>query len=492
MQTASPFFRPTLETALRAALSHLENLDQSSVAATTDLHTLRSKLARPLAEGGLEPQQVVDELVADVEGGILGFAGGRFFGWVVGGSLPAALAADWLTAAWDQNAVLYASGPAAAVVEEVAGAWLKDILGLPQQASFAFVSGCQMAHLTCLASARHALLKQRGWDVEEQGLYGAPRIRILAGSAAHGSIVRAVRMLGLGRAQITRVPADRVGRIGADELRECLEADPASPTIVVLQAGDINTGAFDDFDALIPMARSHGAWVHVDGAFGLWAAASPQYKRFTNGVERADSWATDGHKWLNVPFDCGYAFVAHPGAHRAAMSHQASYLAFDDAARDATHWVPEWSRRARGFPTYAALRQLGRNGVANLVERCCGHAHSLVTRIGQLPGVEVLCEPTINQGLVRFLDPKPDASESDHARRTDQVIAAILATGEALFSGSDWNGHRVMRVSVCNWQTSETDVDRAVAAGAQALTSIDQQVSTTSAGTERGPISQSR
>ena len=422
-----------------------------------------------MTDEGVLAEQVVDELIADVEGGILGFAGGRFFGWVVGGSLPAALAADWLTAAWDQNAVLYASGPAAAVVEEVAGAWLKEILRLPQHASFAFVSGCQMAHLTCLGAARHALLKQRGWDVEELGLYGAPRIRILAGRAAHGSIMRAVRMLGMGRAQIALIPTDRLGRMRAYELEKQLEADQASPTIVVMQAGEINTGGFDDFDVLIPMAKKRGAWVHVDGAFGLWAAASPQYNQFTKGVEHADSWATDGHKWLNVPFDCGYAFVAHPDAHRAAMSHQASYLSFDDAARDATHWVPEWSRRARGFPTYAALRQLGREGIANLVERCCAHARSLVTRIGQLPGVEVLCEPTINQGLLRFLDPKPDAVEPDHGRRTDQVIAAILATGEALFSGSDWNGHRVMRVSVCNWQTSDPDVERAVAAVAQVL-----------------------
>ena len=427
----------------------------------------------PLGDEGLPADQVIAELAAASQGGIIGFAGGRFFGWVVGGSLPAALGADWLTSAWDQNAVLYASGPAAALVEEIAGEWLKDILGLPRQASFAFVSGCQMAHLTCLASARHALLEQYGWDVEQQGLYGAPRIRILTSDQRHGSIERALRLLGMGRAQLATLATDGIGRIQTDALKNAFENAPPSPTIAVLQAGDINTGAFDNFETLIPIAKKHGAWVHIDGAFGLWAAASPQHEHLLKGVEQADSWATDGHKWLNVPFDCGYAFVAHPESHRAAMSHQASYLSFADDARDPTHWVPEWSRRARGFPTYAALRQLGRTGVASLVERCCAHARSLVTRIGHLPGAEIVCEPQINQGLIRFLDPRPGASEADHARRTDQVIAAIQATGEAFFTGSDWKGRRVMRVSVCNWQTSDNDVERAVAAASKAIASFE-------------------
>jgi glutamate/tyrosine decarboxylase-like PLP-dependent enzyme len=471
MANLDPQFLKTLAAAFDGAVEHLGGLGRSSVAATVDRQTLSQRLRRPLTAAGVPPKQVVAELVNDVEGGILGFAGGRFFGWVVGGSLPAALAADWLTAAWDQNAVLYASGPAAAIVEEVVGEWLKDVLGLPAMASFALVSGCQMAHATCLAAARHSLLAKRGWDVEQQGLFGAPKIRILANNQRHGSIERAVRLLGIGLSQIDDLATDRQGRLQKDALEEALRKDADAPTIVLLQAGDINTGAFDQFEELIPLARRYGAWVHVDGAFGLWAAASPRYRNLTRGVEAADSWATDGHKWLNVPFDCGYAVVAEPEAHRAAMSHRATYLthADDSEARDQFDWNPEWSRRARGFPSYAAFRQLGRDGVASLVEGCCQHARSLVTGIGSLPGVEVLSEPVINQGLLRFVDPKPGARDRDHDRRTEEVIAAIAAGGEALFTGSTWNGIRVMRVSVCNWQTTERDVQRAIAAVASVL-----------------------
>jgi glutamate/tyrosine decarboxylase-like PLP-dependent enzyme len=455
----------------RIAEAYLANLESASVASTVDLKTLRLRLGKELASHGLPAEQVIHDLVADVEGGILGSAGGRFYGWVIGGSLPAALAADWLTATWDQNAGTYACAPAAAVVEEVAGAWLKQILGLPAQATFALVNGCQMAHVTCLAAARNGVLAQHGWDVEQKGLWGAPAIRIVSSDQRHGTVEGAVRLLGMGRQQIIDVATDKFGHVLPEALREELQRSSGSPVIVVLQAGDINTGAYDNLELLIPMAKSHGAWVHIDGAFGLWAGASPRLAHFVKGVERADSWATDGHKWLNVPYDCGYAFVAHPEPHQAAMSLRASYLTHDADARDQIDWNPEWSRRARGFPTYAALRQLGREGVADLIERCCRHAHSIATRIGQLPGAELLCEPTINQGLVRFLDPRPGAVEADHARRTDETIAAILATGEAFFTGSNWKGHRVMRISVCNWQTTENDVSRAVAAVEKAMQS---------------------
>jgi glutamate/tyrosine decarboxylase-like PLP-dependent enzyme len=317
-----------------------------------------------------------------------------------------------------------------------------------------------MAHVTCLAAARHALLEQRGWNVEQEGLAGSPAIRILTSTEKHGTTVRAIRLLGLGEKHIVDLPADPQGRLIPSALQQALQADPTAPTIVVLQAGDLNIGAYDDFATLIPIAKQHGAWVHIDGAFGLWAAASPRFRHLLAGAENADSWTTDGHKWLNVPYDCGYAFVADSKAHRAAMSQRAAYLTHADNARDQLDWNPEYSRRGRGFATYAALRQLGKAGIAALIDRTCDHAHALVTRIGSLPHAEVLWEPTINQGLVRFLDPSPTAGDDAHDRFTDRIIAKILSSGEAFFTGTTWRGRRAMRVSVCNWQTSSQDVDR--------------------------------
>jgi aromatic-L-amino-acid decarboxylase len=382
--------------------------------------------------------------------------------------------ADWLTSVWQQNSALYACSPAAAVVEETVGTWLKEILCLPESASFALVTGCQMAHVTCLAAARHALLRNLGWDVESEGMFGAPAIRILSSSERHGSFERAVRLLGFGQSHVKLLPVDDQGRLIAEALEEELKKGSAAPTLVLLQAGDINIGAYDDFEQLIPIAKRYAAWVHVDGAFGLWAGASPRLRHLVKGIAAADSWATDGHKWLNVPFDSGFAFVADPDAHRASLSIRASYLTHAEDARDQVDWNPEWSRRARGFPAYAALRQLGRNGVAELVERCCGHARSLTTRIGALPGAEMLWEPTINQGLVRFLDQEtiaedPAEIEAAHDRRTDEVIAAILKTGEAFFGGTTWRGRRAMRISVTNWRTTADDVDRVVNAVASVL-----------------------
>lgn len=434
------------------------------MAATKSLAELREALDVPMIDSGLDAADVVNELAAAVEGGLLNSAGGRFFGWVIGGALPSALAADWLTSAWDQNAGLYACSPAASVVEEVAGKWLKELLGIPATASFAFVTGCQMAHVTCLLAARHGLLAARGWDVEQAGLSGAPAIRVLSSTELHGTIKRAIRILGLGENSLVTLPVDAAGRLLRDALERELAASADSPTLLVLQAGDVNLGAFDDFAALIPVAKQHGAWVHVDGAFGLWCAASPRYRHLLTGAELADSWATDGHKWLNVPFDSGYAFVRDAEAHCAALSHHANYLSYETEARDELNWNPEHSRRARGFATYAALRELGRDGVAALVELCCENAHALAMQIGRLRGAKVLGEPTINQGLVRFLDQRAGASEEDHDRRTEEVIAAILKSGEAFFTGTTWRGRRAMRVSVCNWRTSAEDVERVVRA----------------------------
>jgi glutamate/tyrosine decarboxylase-like PLP-dependent enzyme len=461
-------YRGSLDAAARLAIAYLDSLETRPVAAPATLAEIRERLGKPLAAEGLDPVQVIEELARDADGGLHATSGGRFFAWVIGGTLPAALAADWLTAAWDQNAAMHTTAPAAAVVEEIAAAWLAEIFGLPAGCGFALVTGCQMAHVTCLAAARHALLARRGWDVDRRGLCGAPAIRILAGER-HGTVDRAVRLLGIGLDNIAGLACDDDGRLLAGALEQALAQDLAIPTIVLLQAGDINTGVYDRFAEISEVAHRHGAWVHVDGAIGLWAAASRHYRHLTSGLEQCDSWATDGHKWLNVPYDCGYAFVADAAAQRASMSHSAPYLTYDSGARDEMDWNPEWSRRARGFATYAALRQLGRNGVEEMIDRCCRHAHALVTRIGALPGAEMVWEPVINQGLVRFLDLRDGATEADHARRTEEVIAAILGGGEAFFGPSTWRGKRVMRVSVSSWQTTNEDVDRVVRAVSEVL-----------------------
>jgi glutamate/tyrosine decarboxylase-like PLP-dependent enzyme len=454
--------------AFQHANDYLGSLDDRPVCATASLEQLRARLGIDLAQTGVPAEQVIDELIAATEGGHLGSAGGRFFAWVIGGSLPSALAADWLTSTWDQNAALYACAPAAAVVEEVAGAWLKDILGLPQHASFAFTTGCQLAHFTGLAAARYAVLRDAGWDVHSDGLSGAPAVRIIANEHRHGSIDRAVRFLGFGSRNLVLLETDAAGRITADVLRSKL-AESRSPTIVVLDAADLNVAAFDDFADLIPIAKSAGAWVHVDGAFGLIARASRSKRNYLAGVENADSWATDGHKWLNVPFDSGLAFVRDREAHRAAMTLNAPYIAADDRARDQIDWNPEWSRRGRGFAIYAALRELGRNGLEDLIDRTCDFATAIVDGIGALPGAEVIRRPHLNQGLVRFLDTRRGACEADHDARTRSVIEAINATGEAFFSSTIFRGTPAMRVSVVNWRTCQADVDRTIAAVDRAL-----------------------
>jgi aromatic-L-amino-acid decarboxylase len=373
------------------------------------------------------------------------------------------MAADWLTTAWDQNAGIHACGPAASVVEEVAADWLKDLFGLPAEASVGFVTGTQMAHSTCLAAARHAVLRDRGWDVERQGLAGSPAIRILANADRHGSVDRAVRLMGLGSDNIAPLATDDDGRVLPETLGAALGGS-SQPTIVVLQAGELNRAAFDPFEALAPMARAAGAWIHVDGAFGLWARTSPTHRDLARGIELCDSWTTDAHKYLNVPYDSGLAFIRDAEAHRAAMTLSTSYLPAGGAARDQIDWNPEFSRRARGFPIYAALRELGREGVADLVDRTCRHARALVAGIGGLAGAEAVATSGLNQGLVRFLSPAPRAGEPDHDARTDQVVAAINASGEALFGGVTFRGRRCMRISVCNWRTTDADVARTVAA----------------------------
>ena len=457
-----------LERAYHHAARWLDGLDTRAVNATATLEQLRARLGVPLEDRGADPARIVDDLAAATEGGLLGSPGGRFFAWVIGGTLQSALAADWLTSAWDQNAGMYATAPAAAITEEVAGAWLLDLLDLPRDASFAFVTGCQMAHVTALAAAREGVLRAAGWNVQADGLFEAPRIRVLANDTRHTTVDRALRFLGIGERAVCAIPTDADGRVTEASLESALESD-SGPTIVVLAAGDLNTGVFDSFAKLIPIAQAAGAWVHVDGAFGLMARASQSKRHLVEGIELADSWATDAHKWLNVPYDSGIAIVKHREAHYTAMTVHASYLYASQEVRDEIDWNPEFSRRARGFALYAALRELGREGLSDLIDRCCAHCHAIVTGIGALPGAEVLWEPELDQGLVRFLDPRPGATDADHDARTDAVIGAINATGEAFFGGVTWNGKRAMRVSVVSWRTNDADVARTVGAARRVL-----------------------
>lgn len=455
-----------LDIAHAEATAWLEGLETRSVAATASLDELRRQFTLPLPTSATDPEEVVRSLAGLAGPGMVGSTGGRFFAWVIGGGLKSALAADWLVSTWDQNAAIVACSPAAAVIEEIAGEWIKELLDLPRDASFAFTTGCQLAHMTCLAAARGALLEQVGWDVETDGLFGAPAIRLLTSDQKHGSIERAARFLGLGRNAIEPLPTDELGRIRPEELEAAL-ADTTHPILLVLNAADLNVGGCDRFRELIPIAHRAGAWVHVDGAFGLFARASRSYRHLLDGVELADSWATDGHKWLNVPFDCGIAIIRDRAAHRSAMTLSASYITATTTGRDQFDWNPEWSRRARGIPVYAALRELGRDGVEHLVDRCCQHCSALVEGIGALPGAEIVARPTLNQGLLRFARPG-DSPESSDAF-TDLVIANINATGEAFFSGTTWCGRRAMRVSVVNWRTSTQDVARAITAASSVL-----------------------
>lgn len=454
-----------LHEVLRRAAGHstdyLETLADSRVGATASPADLRRQLGGELGEVGLPAEQVIDDLARDVEGGLFTTGGGRFFAWAIGGALPASLGADWLASAWDQNSVIYGTSPAMAIIEEITGEWLKDVLQLPPQASYAFVTGCQFAHVTALAAARHKLLDDLGYDVEAKGLSGAPRIVIRTGELCHESVERAARLLGFGTDSVSVHPCLPGGRTDLDDIERHLDSQP---TVLVLQAGEFNTGAFDDFNRAHALAKGRPVWVHVDGALGLFAAASERTRHLMSGCSRLDSWATDGHKWLNVPFDCGYVFVAHPEAHKAAMTIRASYFTASDEVRHQIDWTPEWSRRGRAVPTYAALRSLGRQGLAELIDRSCELCRRLVDGIGALEGAEVVAQPVINQGLVRFLSP-----DGDHDRFTDEVIRRLQEGGEAWFGGATFLGRRVMRAPVLSWRTTEADIDRAINAVRDAI-----------------------
>ena len=447
-----------LKRASELAAEFLSQLPERPVARPIAPEALHATLGVELSEGGEDPVSVIDALAEAIDPGLVATAGPRYFGFVIGGSLPVAVATEWLVAAWDQNAGSYVSSPGAAVVEEVAGAWLRDLFGIPTSATTGFVTGGTMANFTGLAAGRHAVLAHVGYDVEAKGLFGAPPITVFVGDEAHSTIFVALRMLGLGDERVVRVRADGQGRMRAPELLEAL-ARTDGPVIVCAQAGNVNTGAFDPIDEIAEATNRHGAWLHVDGAFGLWAAASPALRHHVDGIERAQSWATDAHKWLNVPHDSGLVFVADRQAHSSAMTVTAAYLARGAGdAYNSYDYVPESSRRARGLAVYAALRTLGRTGVADLVERCCAHARQMAERLGGAPGIEILNEVVLNQVLVRFSAPGDDAPGSD--ARTQAVIGAVQRDGTCWLGGTRWHGLGAMRISVSNWSTTADDIDR--------------------------------
>jgi glutamate/tyrosine decarboxylase-like PLP-dependent enzyme len=433
-----------------------EGLPASRVAPRAGRADVRAALDGGLPRRGLPPGDVVEELVSAVTPGLMAAAGPRYFGFVVGGSVAAALAADVLAAGWDQVAFNEATSPAAIAVEDVAGRWLKELLGLPAGASVGFVTGGQAANTVGLAAGRWRVLHDAGWDVGRRGLRGAPHVRVLAGAERHATIDRALRLLGLGEEALEEVPVTANGAMDAAALDDVLRAGPAAPAIVCAQAGNVNTGACDDVRHVVAAAREAGAWVHVDGAFGLWAAASPRTRTLVDGIELADSWACDGHKWLNVPYDCGYAFCADPDVHATAMAYTASYLTGQVAGREpgGGDFVPESSRRARGFATRAATPQLGSEGVAALVERCCALARRLAEGLASRDGIEIVNDVVLNQVLVRLGD----------ARLTDEVERRVQADGTCWLGATTWRGERLLRVSISNWSTGEDDVDRCVEA----------------------------
>ena len=412
---------------------------------------------------------VLDDLARLIRDGGVATPGPRYFGFVTGGTLPVAVAADWLVSACDQNAALHVMSPAMAHLEDAVAAWLLDLLELPASASVGFVTGATMANVTCLAAARHEVLRRAGWDVEEDGLQRAPPLTVIVGAGAHASIDSAARLLGFGTATLVRVAADGQGRMQPDALAAAV-ARISGPLIVCLQAGHVSTGAFDPFPQLIEVARRREAWVHVDGAFGLWARLVDGLRHLTEGIERADSWGVDAHKWLNVPYDSGLAIVAHPAAHRASMAQHAPYLLRGEGERrDGMDWTPEASRRARAVPIYAALRTLGRAGVADLVERCCARARQMAGLLRSHAAVAILNDMVLNQVLIR-------CTGRGGENLTPQVIAAVQRHGVCWVGGTEWEDAPAMRISISNWATSEEDIRRSAASILQALDDVGAAV----------------
>jgi len=454
-----------LDDTARIAREWLASIDDRRVFPEQDVDVLRAGFPQDLPETGEDPTKVIEALATAMTPGLVASPGPRYFGFVIGGSLPATVAADWLTSAWDQNAGLYASSPASSIVEELAGRWVLELTGLPSGAGVGFTTGAMMANFTGLAAARCAVLDRVGWDVEAKGLQGAPTIRVIVGDEVHATVPAALRLLGLGGKTAIRVPVDGQGAMRADALREVL-LDPGArdqPTIVAAQAGNVNSGAFDPLDEIADATREAGAWLHVDGAFGFWAAASPALKHLTRGMDRADSWTTDAHKWLNVPYDCGISIVADPQWQARAMALTAAYLIAAEKGRDPYDWVPESSRRGRANTVYVAIRALGRRGLAEMIEHDCAMARRFAAGLLGNPGVRILNDVVLNQALVRFDAADPEETAAGDAR-TRAVIAAVQRDGTMWAGGTTWHGLAAMRISVSNWSTTEADIDRSIEA----------------------------
>ncbi|MGQ0835778.1 MAG: pyridoxal phosphate-dependent decarboxylase family protein [Gammaproteobacteria bacterium] len=442
-----------LEDAARRAVRYLEALPDRPVAPLPQAVRRLADLNVPMPEETTDPAKVLAQLDEYVSPATMAMAGPRFFGFVIGGALPVTLAANWLAGAWDQNTALYVATPGVSHLEQVTLGWLNDLFGLPASTAGAFVTGATMANFTALAAARHRVLKRAGWSVEADGLFGAPPITVVVGNEVHPTLLKSLGLLGLGRDRVVRVPVDEQGRMLADKLPKI-----AAPAIVCVQAGNVNTGAFDPVADIHRRVKDSGAWLHVDGAFGIWAKVSKHYAHLADGVELADSWSTDAHKWLNVPYDCGLAFVRDADALPAAMAVTAEYLPTDNPNRNPADYTPELSRRARGVEVWAALRALGRRGLAELIERDCAAARRFADRLGAA-GCEILNDVVLNQVLVSFGPPE----------ETRRVIAAVQEDGTCWCGGTVWQGRTAMRISVSSWATTNADVDRSVAAMLRAM-----------------------
>jgi glutamate/tyrosine decarboxylase-like PLP-dependent enzyme len=454
--------RDVLNRAHEIASRYLDDVATRHVGGIATRQSLIEALGGPLPQGPSDPLEVLEDMVEKADPGIVATAGPRYFGFVTGGAVPVTVAAEWLGSAWDQNACLYVLSPAIAVMEDIVAGWILELLDFPRQSGVGFVSGCHLANFTCLAAARHEVLRREGWNVETQGLQRAPRVRVIVGDEAHITAIGALRYLGFGSDELEVIAVDEQGRMRADALAAAL-AKGGGPTIVCAQAGNVSTGASDPFTAIVEAAHARGAWVHVDGAFGLWAQAVPELRDQVRGIELADSWATDAHKWLNVPYDSGIAMVADAAPHRAAMGLKASYLQRGaDEERIGMDWVPDSSRRARILPLYALFRTLGRDGIADIIRRNCALARRMAETLSQTEGITVLNEVALNQVLVQFRDDET----------TRRVIAAVQAEGTCWAGGALWQGKQAMRISVSNWSTTESDIDQSADAMLRAFSSV--------------------